>query len=228
MLAQNPELQALARKSDLNSYLGPDAHAITYQLQRGRTFNLVVVASDDLPDDCFVTTAPFEEVEDRLQDWDPRFIHLFSLTPDSILKWKLCTSPPVSSWVHPTGHAVLLGDAAHASLPGQGAASALEDAAVLGALFSQLTHKSQTPTLLERYEALRKPRATTLVEKSAAMRDFNHVNDGQEQVARDMEMKDGRPAKGWRNVYCEPDFQQWMFGTDVVRETEGAGQATQL
>lgn len=111
---------------------------------------------------------------------------------------------------------------------GQGAASALEDAAVLGALFSQLTHKSQTPTLLERYEALRKPRATTLVEKSAAMRDFNHVNDGQEQVARDMEMKDGRPAKGWRNVYCEPDFQQWMFGTDVVRETEGAGQATQL
>ena len=117
LLHQHFSLHDIAREPNLESWIGPDAHAIMYQLQSGKLFNLVFITEDDLPVSVFVTSVAAEDIQTHLEKWDPRIGQLFSLAPSAILKWKVCTTSPPSSWVHPTGHAVLIGDAVHASLP---------------------------------------------------------------------------------------------------------------
>ena len=66
------------------------------------------------------------------------------------------------------GRVVMIGDAAHATLPfiGNGAAQAIEDAAVLHALFAELKHKDQFPDLLAGFDHTRRPRATKVAQLS--------------------------------------------------------------
>lgn len=60
---------------------------------------------------------------------------------------------PLATWRHPDGRLILLGDSCHPMLPyrAQGAAMAIEDGAVLGALFARL----QTPEQVRILSALR-------------------------------------------------------------------------
>nr|OQO25160.1 hypothetical protein B0A51_06094 [Rachicladosporium sp. CCFEE 5018] len=60
----------------------------------------------------------------------------------------------------------MLGDAAHASMPyaGQGAAQALEDAAVLDHLFSKVTEVSHIAPALSAYDTTRRPRSQHVVD----------------------------------------------------------------
>jgi len=62
----------------------------------------------------------------------------------------------------------LIGDAAHATLPfaGNGAAQAIEDAAVLNALFAKITDRSQIRKLFAAFDATRRPRSQRVVEIS--------------------------------------------------------------
>src|SRR5262249_18605145 len=72
-------------------------------------------------------------------------------------KWALFDCPPLASWGK--GRVTLLGDAAHPMLPylAQGAAMAIEDAAVLAAC---LERHPDVPAALRAYEASRLPRTT--------------------------------------------------------------------
>lgn len=75
---------------------------------------------------------------------------------------------PLSSWSDPSGHVVLLGDAAHGMYPGpgMGARVAFEDAHQLALLlheaFSSPTPATAVPAAIKRYEHLRIPRCTAL------------------------------------------------------------------
>ncbi len=88
---------------------------------------------------------------------------------DAIIRTDLCDRPPLARWSR--GASTLLGDAAHPMVPnlGQGACTAIEDAAVLARCVAS------EPTLalaLARYEAERIPRTTRMVQ--LAWR-FGHV-----------------------------------------------------
>ncbi|TKA21766.1 hypothetical protein B0A50_08691 [Salinomyces thailandicus] len=63
-------------------------------------------------------------------------------------------------------HVSMIGDAAHASMPfaGNGAAQALEDAAVLNHLFSRVTHRAQIPAAFSAYDSVRRPRSQEVVD----------------------------------------------------------------
>ena len=63
---------------------------------------------------------------------------------------------------------VMIGDAAHATFPfiGNGAAQAIEDAAVLQALFRHVTDKSQISAAFAAFDKVRRPRANRVVELS--------------------------------------------------------------
>jgi salicylate hydroxylase len=71
----------------------------------------------------------------------------------------------------------------------QGAAMAIEDAAVLGNLLSRISNISQLRTLLEAYQELRLPRTATAQESSKAAKSFFHPPDGPEQRGRDEGLK---------------------------------------
>lgn len=60
----------------------------------------------------------------------------------------------------------MMGDAAHATFPfsGQGAAQAIEDAAVLNAVFTHVTDLSQVSAALKAYDVTRRPRSQRVVE----------------------------------------------------------------
>lgn len=62
----------------------------------------------------------------------------------------------------------LIGDAAHAMLPfaGNGAAQAIEDAAVLTAIFEHVKSRDQIEKALEAYDVVRRPRSQRIVDIS--------------------------------------------------------------
>jgi 2-polyprenyl-6-methoxyphenol hydroxylase-like FAD-dependent oxidoreductase len=98
------------------------------------------------------------------RDWPFGLPDFIAATPaDQILRNDLCDRPPLTRWSR--GHVTLLGDAAHPMLPnlGQGACTAIEDAAVLAQCLLQ---DSNIEDALIRYEAERIPRTTRMVELS--------------------------------------------------------------
>lgn len=81
----------------------------------------------------------------------------------------------------------MAGDSCHPILPymAQGANSAFEDAAVIGAVLSKVSSRDQLPEATRIYEEVRQARTRKLREiVSQQGKDF-HLHDGPEQLARD-------------------------------------------
>ena len=106
-----------------------------------------------------------------------------SLTSRSHILPQLVSRDTSASWIiqdhdhapyYHRRHICMMGDAAHASFPfaGNGAAQAIEDAAVLNALFGALSSPSQIPHALAAYDAVRRPRSQKVVEIA---RDFGRL-----------------------------------------------------
>lgn len=85
---------------------------------------------------------------------------------------------------------------------GQGAAQAIEDAAVLARCLAG--DPGDPPAALRRYEALRKPRTTRVQLGSHARLHANHLPDGPEQLARDEAFAGEDPLA----------FNGWIYGHD--------------
>lgn len=64
------------------------------------------------------------------------------------------------------GHVAMVGDAAHATFPhaGNGAAQAIEDAAVLTGIFSSVTSSKQIRPALQAFDEIRRPRSQKVIE----------------------------------------------------------------
>ena len=66
---------------------------------------------------------------------------------------------------------------------------AIEDAAVLGNLFSRISHPSQIAPLLYAYEKLRLPRTASTQASSRLNQHVFHLPNGVEQEQRDADMR---------------------------------------
>ncbi|KAL0581032.1 hypothetical protein V5O48_001026 [Marasmius crinis-equi] len=189
-MAKDPELRELVANPRLTTWMGPLRHAIGYCVRGGKEYNMVIVKPDDGSTYSWTAKGDVKEVEESFHGWEPRFRKLISLMP-SVLKSKLLICAPLKTWSHRAGCVTLLGDACHPMLPykGQGAAMAIEDAAVLGNLFSRIAHKSQIHELLKAYQTIRFERATSMQTGSSDNRTLYHLADGPEQEARDASMR---------------------------------------
>ncbi|KIL59725.1 hypothetical protein M378DRAFT_970132 [Amanita muscaria Koide BX008] len=189
---EDPELRSFVEHPECTIWMGPDRHLVGYCLRAKKEYNLVMIYSDNT-DSTESWTAPGDVMEmlKTYQGWDPRIGKMLAMV-ESVLKFRLMARLPLKSWVHPSGRMALMGDACHPMLPyrAQGAAMAIEDAAVLGNLFSRVTSKSQIPTLLEAYQAIRYERATGTQLTSLSLQKVFHYPDGPEQEARDAAMRE--------------------------------------
>lgn len=116
----------------------------------------------------------------------------------------------------------MLGDAVHATLPylASGAGMCLEDAAVLGELFSRAPNpKSRVvkKQLLDIYETCRKDRTAMIVKRGNLQQHLYHLHDGPEQQERDRQMvamEEGE-ALAWRDSGLAPKLLGYQAEKDV-------------
>ncbi|KAJ3512367.1 hypothetical protein NLJ89_g3560 [Agrocybe chaxingu] len=188
LMLKDPELKELVNEG-ANCWMGPKRHVVGYCVRRKELYNLVLIhpckgTNETTREvDCDVMRKDFEGFEPRVQK-------LLSLV-DSALVWSLMDRKPLDSWVHKDSKVCLLGDACHPMLPyrAQGAAMAIEDAAVLGNLLSRVTQRNQVPALLQAYQDLRLPRATLAQDESRMNQLTFHLEDGPDQERRDNSMR---------------------------------------
>lgn len=152
-------------------YLGRGGYVIAYPIQHGRFINFVYF--DVRPQLAgSVYNGPWVSMADK-SDFMRQFTHWEREVQDLVqcaenpLKWAIHTVKPMKSFIH--GHAVLLGDAAHAMAPhqGSGAGQAIEDAYILATV---LGHRRTTRETLGRalaiHDGLRRPFALWAHERS--------------------------------------------------------------
>jgi salicylate hydroxylase len=196
------EAPEFARRPVCSIWLGPRRHFVHYPVSGGSQVNLVTAnPAGDWREESW--TAP-GEVSDFLAEyagWDPAVLHLIGAARET-KRYAFYAREPITSWV--SGHVALLGDAAHPMLPffAQGAGQAIEDGAVLAGC---LRGASDVPAALLRYESLRVDRATRVQRLSGARREHHHMEDGPEQVARDMALSAQDPL----------GHNEWLYGHDV-------------
>ncbi|KIL63930.1 hypothetical protein M378DRAFT_179064 [Amanita muscaria Koide BX008] len=186
----DPDLKELLDHPECTIWMGPNQHAVGYNLRGNKIFNLVMLHPDTESTESWSAPGDVSEMYKLYEGWDPR-LRKMQAKVTSVLKSRLMVRQPLKTWVHSSGRAALMGDACHPMLPyrGQGAAMAIEDAAVLGNLLSRITEKSQIPAILKAYESLRYDRATAAQLTSHSLRYVFHHPDGTEQQARDAAMR---------------------------------------
>ncbi|MBD1548155.1 FAD-dependent monooxygenase [Roseibium aggregatum] len=187
--------------ADTGLWLGPDAHLVHYPIRAGREFNLVALVPEKWTEEGWSATADRETLLGHFRAWAPNVRSLLE-KPDTWLKWALCGVDAEGPWSD--GRIALLGDAAHAMLPfaAQGAAMAIEDAAVLAHLFPRSA--TDIRAVFRAYEAARKRRVKK-VQKTAAENGRIYHLGGPLAVGRDTVMKLMRPDRLSAR-------QDWIYG----------------
>lgn len=134
-------------------------------------------------------------------------------------KWRLIDLPTINDWVHPSGKMVIIGDAAHATLPylAQGAAMAIEDAAVLGVALSLVESRGQLPKLLDFFYRLRVRRAHAIQRGSFTNRFFIHMKD-EEPLAMRRGVFEYGDYPSSPNLMGNTIFQDWLYGYDATAD----------
>ncbi|KAJ7176968.1 FAD/NAD(P)-binding domain-containing protein [Mycena filopes] len=140
-----------------------------YPCRGGTLLNIVAIFKDSKqnePGTCLPTCTSRSNVLDTFSDFHPKFLAVIEALDERVMKWQLRKVPVLPTWIR--GHAAILGDAAHGTLPtmAQGSAMAIEDAGALGVLFPAGTTRSDVPARLAGYEALRKERGDFICRES--------------------------------------------------------------
>jgi salicylate hydroxylase len=192
-----------------SSWWGPGHHFVHYFVGAGaRYVNWVAIIPGEWRIESWTEPG---EVADALREfagWHPQVTTIIEAAA-STNRWALYDRDPLTRWT--AGRAVLLGDAAHAMLPymAQGAVQAIEDAAVLARCLEQAGQHG-LPAALDRYEYMRKPRATRCQEGSRLNGEMYHLADGEQQRLRDVSIGSVTTAPLPQNV--------WLYGHDVEAE----------
>jgi salicylate hydroxylase len=175
-------------------WLGPGHHFVHYPISAGRFVNVVAMApAGDWRTESWTSEGKVEDLMREFDGWDARALALIASATDT-RRWALYDRSPLECWTR--GRIGLLGDAAHAMLPffGQGAAQAVEDASALATCLSGIGSE-EVPDALQRYEAMRRPRASQVQLMSRGREVQNHLPDGPEQEKRDAGFATGEPLR---------------------------------
>jgi len=202
---------AMALRPVQTLWLGPGRHLVHYPISAGRLVNIVaIVPAGDWRAESWTSEGQVADMQEAFAGWAEPVQQLLAAATDT-RRWALYDRSPLPRWAD--GRLALLGDAAHAMLPffAQGAAQAIEDAAVLADCLAGVA-SSQVPQALQRYEARRRPRASQVQLMSRGREMRNHLPDGPEQRARDASFSQGDPLRQ----------SAWLYGHDVRAEPPAA------
>lgn len=194
-------------------HMGPGRHLVSYPLRGGLLRNIVAVEERrawveegwSLRDDPIEMRLAFERFSPRVRGWLEQV--------QDVYLWGLFRHPVAETWarVLPQGAAVILGDAAHPTLPflAQGAAMGIEDGWTLADHLTRLPLDQALP----RWQALRRPRCAKIVAAANGNARAYHLSGPMRGLAH-MGLKLG--------AMVQPGFAlsrfDWLYGHDVTRQ----------
>ena len=148
-------LEHVVEPSGIGLWLESNAHLVHYPIDEGRTVNLVAIVAEDWRGLGWSEPGDHDWLAERFAGWAPSALRIIR-APDEWRKWAILAVDPTGSWG--SGRVALLGDAAHAMPPylAQGAAMAIEDAAVLAGCLA--SSPDDAVSALSTYQSWRKPR----------------------------------------------------------------------
>jgi salicylate hydroxylase len=168
---------APALRTDIVStiWCGPRNHAVTYYLRGASVLNFVGCVERANDEESWTTRRPWQQLDEDYAGWHPMVRAVIdAVDRDQCFRWALNRRAPVERWS--SARVTLLGDAVHATLPymAQGAAMAIEDAALLArALELDLPLADQ----LTAYHRHRGPRTARVIRESDEMGELYHIAD---------------------------------------------------
>lgn len=154
-----------AERNISGSWVSPRNHVTVYPVRRGELLNFVgTVHRDEWNGFSWTEEGTKEECLEDYVGWHENIIEMIENFCTPYYKWGAFVYKPAPNWT--IGRTTLLGDACHAMPPslGQGAMMATEDAVVLARCLD--AERDAPERGLERYNAARSGRATTMVEQS--------------------------------------------------------------
>jgi len=168
-------------------WLGQNAHLVHYPVRGGTLINIVAIVRDRWNEAGWSAPGARDELLRRFvkSEWAQDARDLIAM-PDTWLKWALFDRDTAGFPGH--GPVTLLGDAAHPMLPflAQGAAMAIEDAAVLARCLG--SPGGDPASGMRRYEAMRKNRVRR-VQRAARANSRTYHLSGPSVIARNLAMR---------------------------------------
>jgi 6-hydroxynicotinate 3-monooxygenase len=151
---------------DCTKWWGEDRHIVIYYVKPDRS-EVYFVTSQPEPDfriESWSAKGDVKELRSAFEGFDRQVENVLAACPD-VHKWALVDRDSLDRWTD--GNVTLLGDACHPMTPymAQGAAMAMEDAAVLSRCLDGLD-RDGVPDALRRFEASRKDRTTRVQQTS--------------------------------------------------------------
>ena len=145
---------------DCTKWWGPDRHIVIYYVKPDRS-EIYFVTSQPEPGFTVESWSAMGHINDlrrAFADFHPQVRRVLEGCP-SVHKWALVDRDPLARWCE--GNVTLLGDACHPMTPymAQGAAMAIEDAAVLSRCLGGMD-RDGIADAFRRFEATRKPRTS--------------------------------------------------------------------
>jgi salicylate hydroxylase len=187
-------------------WMGPKAHLVAYPISGARRMNIVAVVPGTWNRPGWSAAGEAAEIKNAFASavW-PSSARMMIGAVDDWRKWALFDVPEGGEWTD--GAIALLGDAAHSMLPfaAQGAAMAIEDAAVLAKCLAQI-HNEGGPTIvaaMHRYERGRRSRVAR-VQRTARRNGTIYHLTGPLALARDLVIR----AMGPRRLLSQ---QGWIY-----------------
>ena len=184
-------------------WMGPGKHFVHYYVRSGMLINCVcVVEKTGWEVESWTQRGDRDELKRDFAGWHETVQLLIdNMDADGCYKWALFDRRPMPKWSD--GRVTLLGDACHPTLPfmAQGAAMAIEDAAVLSVCVAPT---NDVPEALRRYESLRRARTSRIQLGSRGNAKLFHL----------------RPPYSWlRNralSRARGNVMDWVFRYDAV------------
>ena len=145
---------------DCTKWWGPDRHIVIYYVRPDRSEVYFVTSQPDpgFSVESWSAMGDVATVREDFAAFDPQVRAVLAACP-SVHKWALVDRDPLERWCE--GNVTLLGDACHPMTPymAQGAAMAIEDAAVLSRCLEGVD-RDGVAHAFRRFEATRKPRTS--------------------------------------------------------------------
>jgi salicylate hydroxylase len=183
----------------MSVFMGPGGHVVCYYLRGGALLNFAGTVEAEVSEESWTLKFPWEALKADYAGWHPCIQAIIDAADrDACYRWSLHNRPPIRRWS--TGRATILGDAAHPTLPylAQGAAMAIEDAAVLA---RALSHSASIEQALSLYQGTRVERTARVVRQSNENQKLFHLRSEQEIRRRFAQRDEGGERNKWLYSY---------------------------